>query len=317
MTSANKLYRRRFLQACGSAVSACLLTAQGHADAAPPSTHRVPELANTIGIVTASAHAQLTGRSKDRKFTLLEIPRIMRDELDMRVMDLNTTSFPDFATVDRAYLDKLRSAAADANCVLTNLKMNQRGFDMNSRDKAVRQQALAEYKRAIDIASQLGCRWARPLPGKERPDMAIHVASYQELCDYAAGRNVQLLVENFGWMQSDSSSVASLVRSIGHNVAAGVDTGNWDNNELRYDGLEKTFPLAATCDFKARAMGPSGEHPLYDLRRCFDIAWASGFRGPWCLEHANVNTAGLLREFCLLRDMLRQWTAEASLRKPQ
>jgi hypothetical protein len=187
--------------------------------------------------------------------------------------------------------------------------MNQRGFDMNSRDKHIRQKALSEYKRSIDIASRLGCRWARPLPGKAKPDMTIHVTSYQELCRHAAKRNVQLLVENFGWMQSDSNSVVQLVKAIGNHVAAGVDTGNWDSNDIRYQGLAKTFPLAATCDFKARKLGLKGEHSSYDLRRCFDIAWASGFRGPWCLEHANVDTTSLLREFCLLRDMLRQWTA--------
>ena len=142
--------------------------------------------------------------------------------------------------------------------------------------------------------------------------MAIHVASYQELCDYAAERKVQLLVENFGWMQAEPDSVVKLVTAIGHNVAAGVDTGNWDTNEVRYDALKKSFPLAATCDFKARALGPNGEHSLYNLRRCFNIAWASGFRGPWCLEHANVDTRALLREFRLLRDMLRKWTTEAT-----
>lgn len=305
--------RRGFLRASGAAVSAFSLgTANGRAGIAAPAANRVPALANAIGIVSASAQAQLTGRAKGGQFTLLELPRIMRDELDMRVIDLNTSSFPDFSTVDRAYLDRLRAAADKAGCTLTNLKMNQRGIDMNSRDKDVREKALAEYKRSIDIASQLGCRWARPLPGKEQPDMAIHVAGYQELCDYAAKRKVQLLVENFGWMQADSNSVVQLVKAIGRNIAAGVDTGNWDSNDIRYAGLKKTFPLAATCDFKARTLGSQGEHPLYDLRRCFDIAWASGFRGPWCLEHANVDTTALLREFRLLRDMLRKWTAEAS-----
>lgn len=302
--------RRKFIRAT-AASAVTLAMAKGLTFAAPPG-NRVPQLAGAIGIVSASAQAQLTGRASGRGFTLLELPTIMRDELDMRVIDLNTSSFPDFASVDRAYLEKLRAAAAKAGCTLTNLKMNQRGLDMNSRDKDVRAKALVEYKRSIDIASQLGCRWARPLPGKDKPDLAIHVASYQELCDYAAPRNVQLLVENFGWMQADSNSVAQLVNAIGRNIAAGVDTGNWDSNEVRYDGLKKTFPLAATCDFKARKLGSKGEHPLYDLRRCFDIAWASGFRGPWCLEHANLDTKALIREFCLLREMLRKWTAEAS-----
>lgn len=274
--------------------------------------NRVPALANAIGIVTASAQTQLTGRAKGRNFSLLEFPKILREELDMTVIDLNTSSIPDFAKVEWSYLDKLRKAADKAGCVITNLKMNQRGIDMNSPDKNVREKALTEYKRSIDIASHLGCRWARPLPGKPKPDWDIHVASYRELCDYAAPRKVQLLVENFGWMQADTNSVDKLVKAIGDNIAAGVDTGNWDSNELRYEGLRKSFPLAATCDFKARKLGKNGEHPLYDLQKCFDIAWSCGFRGPWCLEHANSDTKTLFHELGLLREMLRKWMPEAT-----
>ncbi|NQV23406.1 MAG: TIM barrel protein [Rhodopirellula sp.] len=301
--------RRQFVQATALSTAA-LAVGRARTVLAEPSTSQVPELTNAIGIVTASAQAQLTGSAQGRNFTLLELPGILKNELDLRVVDLNTASFPDFARVDRKYLDQLRTAVSDAGCVMTNLKMNQRGIDMNSPDRQVRDKALHEYKRSIDIASQLGCRWARPLPAKPKPDMAIHVASYRELCDYAAERNVTLLVENFGWMQADADSVAKLVTAIGSNVAAGVDTGNWDSNEIRYAGLEKSFPLAVTCDFKARRFGPNGEHREYDLRRCFDIAWASGFRGPWALEYGNPDTKTLLAGFARLRDILHKWTSE-------
>ncbi|MCH7729877.1 MAG: hypothetical protein IH991_25915 [Planctomycetes bacterium] len=137
--------------------------------------------------------------------------------------------------------------------------------------------------------------------------MKIHVASYRELADYAASRDVQMLVENFGWMDSDPNSVPKLVEAIDRKVAVSPDTGNWSNNEVRYAGLAKAFPLAVTCDFKARALGPDGEHKLYDLKKCFEIGWKAGFRGPWCLEHANRDRKSLFRELALLRDMLRKW----------
>jgi hypothetical protein len=178
---------------------------------------------------------------------------------------------------------------------------------MDSPDKAVREQALAGYKQSIDVAAQLGLRWARPLPRSEKPDMQLHVASYRELAGYAAEKNIELLVENFGWMQGDADSVVKLVQAIGKNVRACPDTGNWNTNEVRYEALKRTFPIAATCDFKARQLGPNGEHPLYDLKKCFTIGWEAGFRGPWCFEHANNDTKALLRELGLLRDMLRAW----------
>ncbi len=295
------LTRREFIVSTSAAIATGPAAIAGAVDEKPA------PLAREIGITTSSVGAQLSGGAVDRKFTLLELPKIMREELDMRVIDLNTSSLASFKP---AYLDQVRKAADDAGCIMTNLKMNQRNLDMNSRDKAVRDKALAEYKRSIDAASHLGLRWARPLPMKPKPDYDIHVASYRQLADYAAERKVEMLVENFGWMQADPDSVIKLIKAIGKNVAACPDTGNWNSDKLRYEGLAKTFPIAVTCDYKARNMGPKGEHPLYDLKRCFTIGWDAGFRGPWCLEHANNNTKTLLRELVLLRDMLRKWMAE-------
>lgn len=303
--------RRNFLKVAGCTIAVgCLRETAIHADD-PKKGNSANPLESQLGITTSSVGQQLSGRSNNGKFTLLELPRLLRDELDMRIIDLNTSSL---ASVDRAYLDHLRQAADDAGCVLTNLKMNQRDLDMNSPDRSVRDKALTEYKRSIDVAAHLKLEWARPLPRKELPNMEIHVASYRELCDYAAERNVQMLVENFGWMQADSDSVVKLIKAIGGNVAACPDTGNWDSDKIRYDGLAKTFPIAVTCDFKARALGANGEHELYDLKRCFDAGWQAGFRGPWCFEHAHADTKVLLRELGLLRDMLRGWMTESANR---
>jgi hypothetical protein len=89
------------------------------------------------------------------------------------------------------------------------------------------------------------------------------------------------------------------------------DTGNWDS-ELREEGLSLSFPGAQTCDFKVFDLDANGEHPSYDLRRCFDIGWQAGYRGPWLLEHWNDDTSALVRELLLLRDQLRAWMREAS-----
>jgi hypothetical protein len=302
MNECQHLNRRGFLAV--STIGAAICAARAHAQEAAP--RRVKELEQKLGITTSSLSGHLAPQRTSGKLTLLEVPRLLRDELDLTVIDLNTSTL---ASLEPAYLDRVRDAAEKAGCVLTNLKLNQRDVDMNSPDKDVRTRALAEYKRSIDAAARLGCRWARPLPSAEKPDMDVHVASYRELCEYAAERKVQMLVENYGWMDGDPDSVPRLIRAVDRDLAAAPDTGNWSSDEVRFAGLAKAFPLAVTCDFKARELGPKGEHPLYDLKRCFEIGWESGFRGPWCFEHANADRAALLRELALLRDMLRKWMA--------
>jgi hypothetical protein len=300
------LTRREFLGAAAATLAAAPLMADD-----VPGRRR--ELAGEVGVTTSSLSGHLTAAGAKGKFTLPQLPRILRDELDMRVIDLNTSSLASF---EPRYLDEVREAAEKAGCVLTNLKLNQRGLDMSSPDKAAREKALAEYRRSIDAAARLGLRWVRPLPLPDLPDMQLHIAAYRELAAYGAARKIQLLVENFGWMQADPGSVAKLIRAIDRDVAASPDTGNWKDNGVRYAGLEQTFPLAVTCDFKARELGPNGEHKLYDLKRCFEIGWKSGFLGPWCLEHANADRRELFRELAILRDMLRGWMRDAGF-QPQ
>jgi hypothetical protein len=152
-------------------------------------------------------------------------------------------------------------------------------------------------------------RWVRPLPGPDAPDIQRLAASYRELIDYAADKKVSLLIENFGWMKDDPDAIPRVIGAVGKDLASQPDTGNW-TAAARYTGLEKAFPFAVTCDFKAFKLGPDGEHADYDLRRCFDIGWKSGFRGPWCFEHTHADLPTLFREMKLLRDMLRGWMKE-------
>jgi hypothetical protein len=88
-----------------------------------------PTLAREVGITTSSLSGHLAATQAKGRFTLLELPRILRDELEMRVIDLNTSAL---ASYEPAYLDRVRQAADDAGCVLTNLKLNQPGLDMGS-----------------------------------------------------------------------------------------------------------------------------------------------------------------------------------------
>jgi hypothetical protein len=301
MTCLRIFSRRQFLRASTAAVTAAVVAVR-----AADLGRSVVSLTREIGVTTGSFNRHLVASPQPGKLRLLDLPRIMRDELDMRVIDLMTATL---ASLEPDYLDRLRAAADRAGCVLTNLKMNQPGFDMGSADEAVRRRALDEYKRTIDAAARLGVRWVRPLPGNMRPDPAAYAASWRELIDYAAPRGISLLVENNGWMRSDPDAIPSLIKAVGRGLAAQPDTGNWADNAARYAGLEKAFPFAVSCDFKAFKLGPQGEHADYDLKRCFDLGWDAGFRGPWCLEHSHTDLAILQRELRWLRDQLRDWMA--------
>lgn len=170
-----RLSRRNFL-AAGTAGFVALSWNPSHT----ADQKKDKSLDGEVGITTASISHHL-GQREPGKFLLLDLPRIMRDELDMKVIDLNTSVFP---SLEPEFLDQFRKAAEGASCVLTNLKMNQRNLDLGSPDRAVLDKAIAEYKRSIDAAAHLGVRWVRPLPRQNPPDRNALVAGFRELADY-------------------------------------------------------------------------------------------------------------------------------------
>ena len=297
------LTRRAFLHASAAGVLAA--AAAPRAAALEPARPH-PDLARQLGVTTGSFLKHLSASRAEGKLRLLDLPKIMRDDLDLKVIDLMTATIPAW---DAGYLDELKGHAADAGCVITNLKMNQPGLDMTSADADTRERALNEYRRTIDAAQRLGCRWVRPLPGPKRPDFKTCAAAYRELIDYAKPRGIELLIENFGWMQDDPDGIPQMIEQVGAGLHAQPDTGNW-SDKARYDGLARAFPLAVSCDFKAKDLGTDGTHAAYDLKRCFHIGWQSGFRGPWCFEHAHAELSRLWQDLVILRNLSRKWMAE-------
>ena len=297
------MHRRHFLAAAATSAAGMASARNSYR----PQATQVPELAGKMGMVTASFTPHIAESPKGSQFRLIDFPKMLRNELDLTILDFNTMNFP---TLEPAYVEKLRAAADAVGCEATNLKMNQK-IDMASADASERAEAMRQYKQSIDAARLLGCRWVRPVPRAKQPDEARQQAAFDELIDYAGERGITVLLENFGWAMADPMATLNLADALGKDrVAIGPDTGNWTTNEVRYPGLTNLFPRAVTCDFKAKELGPNGEHAAYDLKRCFDIAWQSGFRGPWCFEHGNADLAAAKRGVAYLRDAVREWIRE-------
>ena len=298
-----ELSRREFVQRAAGLAAATALVARAQAAA------KNHPLAREVGVTTGTFLSHYQKNSGDPRQTLLELPNVMHGELGMRVIDLMTATVPSF---EPAFLDRFRAAVDRAGCVVTNLKMNQPGLDLASPDEASRRHALDEYKRTMTSAARLGVRWVRPVSGRAKgPNYHRLVSSYRELIEHGGPLGITILIENVGWIKDDTDAIPDIIREVGKGLLAQPDTGNWTDG-ARYSGLAKAFPLAASCDFKALALEADGTHRPYELRRCFQIGWDAGFRGPWCLEHFNEDFNALLRDLRLLRDQLQQWMGGAT-----
>jgi len=234
---------------------------------------------------------------------MLDFPQRMRNELGLRVIDIMSETLASF---EPAFLDQVRTRAEKSGCVITNLKMNQQEADLTSADPDVRRETMRIYRASIDAAHRLGCRWVRPALRDPKSKLETLATGYRDLIEYAAPKGISLLVENHGGMRTDPNAIPSIIAAVGRGVAAQPDIGGW-TDETRDEGIRRSFPLAVTCDFKVFPFEPKGEHKPHDLKRCFDLSWDAGFRGPWCIEHFNDSLEGLWRGFARIAETLRKW----------
>ena len=88
MSSSMVLNRRLFLaNSLAASVAAPCICLGGDAKG-----DRSFKLDKQVGVTTSSLSGHLVAKPGKGQFSLLDLPRILRDELDMRVIDLNTSS---------------------------------------------------------------------------------------------------------------------------------------------------------------------------------------------------------------------------------
>lgn len=254
-----------------------------------------------VGITTGGG---LGKKRECGELNLVSLPDYVRNELGMSLIDVNSLWLESY---EAEYLQLVRTAAEEAECVLTNLKVNHSFGDLYSEDPDERRKALTEGKYLVDVAKMLGTQWIRF--GITKAALANPTA-HRELASYAERQDIQLLVENSGWLAKDANSIVSVVKAIGSNVAPCPDIGNWDDG-VREQGLRNSFPGAASCDFKVFEMTAEGQHPRYDLKSCFDIGWQAGFRGPWVIENMHDSGEDFARHTMQIRSQLQKWIATA------
>lgn len=281
-----------------SFVAAAALATASVANAGPR-----PSLAGMIGITTGGLNYQRENKILDA----MSLPRFVRDELGTTLIDLNTRWLTAF---DDKYIGNVRNNAEKRGCFFSNLKVNHRYGSLTTGNVADRRKAVEHSQQLVRVAKRLGCRWIRfsfpKTPAGSQPET---LQPYRDLAKYAQEREVQLLVENGGWLKSDPDAIPRIVKLVGKNIASGPDTGNW-NDDVRWEGLAKAFPSAATCDFKVFELNAEKKHERYDIRRCFEIGWKAGFRGPWAIEHWNQDLKQYAKDVRHLRDQLGGWMRE-------
>jgi sugar phosphate isomerase/epimerase len=213
-----------------------------------------------------------------------------------------------FRSLDRAYLEELRAAVAQAGGAIVNIAVDGE-HSPYAADGAERERAIAFSKQWIDAAAAIGSPSVRTSipPAKDaKPDLERTAESLQRVAEYGATKNVAVHLENDNPVSEDPFFLAKVIEKANSQwLHALPDFGNSlavHDDAYAYKGIEEMFAHAyGISHVKETEVGEKGKVAKVDLARTFGIAKRHGYKGYFSMEWDSpgdpyAGTAGLIEK---------------------
>ncbi len=312
MNPLRRMNRRRFLETSALVVAG---TAVGCADGGAPAPDEAggPDAAAAgaeplfrISLAEWSYFRELFGPAlsalADDTFgdVLLSDPRsLYQGELDhldfparARSLGFDAVEYVNTFFFDRArdeeYLGELKMRC-DGEGVTSQLIMCDAEGDIGAPDAAERTQTIENHHKWVEAAAFLGCHSVRVNAASEgsfEEQQKLAADGLRQLCEYADGHDVNVLVENHGGISSNGAWLASTLAMVDHpRIGSLPDFGNFrisDEPEEWYDrylGVEELMPTALAVSAKSYAFDEAGNETTIDYDRMMRIVLDAGYRG--------------------------------------
>lgn len=203
---------------------------------------------------------------------------------------------PDPEIAMQKLLEALKSKSEQHN-VQNLIIMVDREGDLAVADEGERDQAVENHKKWVDAAQFLGCHSIRVnLFGANDPDQWINTAAdgLGKLSDYAATKNVNVIVENHGHLSSNGALLVQVMQKVNKpNCGTLPDFGNfclereggerWGTKCIKeypkYQGVEEMMPYAKAVSAKSYDFDAEGNETTIDYKKMLDIIKKTGYKG--------------------------------------
>jgi sugar phosphate isomerase/epimerase len=198
--------------------------------------------------------------------------------------------------------------------------------DLAASDASQRKAAVENHHKWVDAAASMGCHAIRVnLEGSDEQQEWItnSVDGLSQLSAYAAGKNINVLVENHGGWSSNGQLLASVMEKVNmDNCGTLPDFGNFcvrreDPDDWAagcaemydiYQGVEELMPYAKAVSAKSHEFDPDGRESDIDYTRMLRIVKDAGYRGYIGVEYEGSGMSeeeGILATKALLLNAAR------------
>ncbi len=175
--------------------------------------------------------------------------------------------------------------------------------DLAVLDEKERNQTVENHKKWVDAAKYLGCHSIRVnLFGTNDPKLWVDVAAdgLSKLSDYAATKNINVIVENHGYLSSNAAMLIEVIQKVNKkNCGVLPDFGNFclerENGKRwkakcvkeypKYQGVKEMMPFAKAVSAKSYDFDTSGNETTIDYKKMLDIIKKADYKGHIGVEY--------------------------------
>ncbi len=159
-------------------------------------------------------------------------------------MDICHFQIPD---TSEDYLRQLRSSLEETGIRLYTLLIDY--GDISSENPARRKSDIEWMMQWIDIAALAGAERVRIIAGDADPAnrtaLARSIESLRFLCDYASGKGVRIVTENFRPLSSSADNCLALLDACGDRLGLIADFGNFKGPQKNTKSCKRSYPAAS------------------------------------------------------------------------
>lgn len=232
-----------------------------------------------IGVSSWSMHTEFF----EKRMDVFSFIKTVKETFKVDAVELVNTMIGENTTEN---LRKIKDSLECYDIKVLNMPIDV--GNISQLDVTGRRKDIDLIKTWIDAAAFLGSKGARVNTGSQPEgvfDLSITISSYKELAEYAASKNLCLILENHGGMSADPANILKIFKGVNNsNFRVCPDFGNFAP-EIRYEAIDAIFNNPALVHAKTYGFNEKGEEIDYDFGKCMDIAKSHNYDGYLSIEY--------------------------------
>lgn len=194
-------------------------------------------------------------------------------------------------------LPKLKAKSEQYNVRNVLIMVDHEG-ELASKETNLRDEAVNNHKKWVDAAAYLGCHSIRVNLFGSEDDEAVWKTNAADgltkLSEYAATKNINVIVENHGGFSSNAALLSEVINDVGmSNCGTLPDFGNFcvkreggerwgtpciDEYPI-YQGVKELMPNAFAVSAKAYEFDEQGQETKIDYKKMLQLVKDAGYTG--------------------------------------